>query len=129
LQLVSVRFPCASVATSVHSTWWPTPPASRIASVSPASTSLHDFVLSIRLPLPVKRKRSKPVIATLAAPSQPSVAVAVNAMGASGGTITPGALQEISGPVVSRTVTVWTSVDALPLASTAVQVTVVSPRG
>ncbi len=81
----------------------PTPPESRMVMVSPSIFTTQDSVLSTRFPLGLKKKQSNSVISTVTSPHS-SVAVPVNEMGASGGTIVSGALHAMSGGVVSTTV-------------------------
>lgn len=99
-----------------------TPPESLIVIVSPSIETMHDSVLFIRFPFLVNIKQSYPVISIDGLSSQLSEAVAVNEIGASGDVIIEGASHEMTGGVVSSTVTVCSHVLAFPHASVAVQV-------
>src|SRR5210317_2184986 len=100
-QLTLPTFPAPSVASAVQVMRVPLPPESRTVIVSPENETIHESVLSMILPFLVTLKQSYSVTTAGSGPSQTSSAVAVNEIGASGGVIVAGALQNTSGGVVS----------------------------
>src|SRR5262249_53663012 len=105
----------------------PTPLECRKLIVSPAVDTLHDRVLSTRLPERVNPKHSNPLIVALAV--QLSVAVAVKESGVSRGAIVAGALHNGTGSSSSRTVTEATQKSESPVLSVTFKVTLLWPTG